>query len=182
MFIHIYLLLLHVSALVGHLQVEYTINCWKLLHLQWIHFIWSGPFFALVEKKTTWLRIACHHCQSVIVCSMLNIPICHQFSQINLTFWWVAHNQTVAFTCSSHNTVTRLQWCTFREHNLEMARSGFLKLSIYFWPIIQCQSQVFAASHSFLSDITALPSQETIQLINSVYYSLVQTSSFWIYW
>jgi hypothetical protein len=25
MFIHIYLLLLHVSALVGHLQVEYTI-------------------------------------------------------------------------------------------------------------------------------------------------------------
>jgi hypothetical protein len=36
MFIHIYLLLLHVSALVGHPQVEYTISCWKLMHLQWI--------------------------------------------------------------------------------------------------------------------------------------------------
>jgi hypothetical protein len=105
----------------GHLQVEYRINCWKLLHLQRMHFIWSGPFFALVEKNTTWLRIACHNCQSVmvyVVCwifqsviSLASLPP----SSINLIFWWVAHNHTASFTCSSRNTVTTLQWCTFRE-------------------------------------------------------------------
>jgi hypothetical protein len=37
MFIHIYLLPLHVSAFVGHLQAEYTINYWKLVYVQQIH-------------------------------------------------------------------------------------------------------------------------------------------------
>jgi hypothetical protein len=36
MFIYVYSLPIHVSALVGHLHVEYRINYWKLLHLQWI--------------------------------------------------------------------------------------------------------------------------------------------------
>lgn len=38
MFIHIYLLMLHASVLVGLLQVEYTIDCSKLLHLTTIYF------------------------------------------------------------------------------------------------------------------------------------------------
>jgi hypothetical protein len=37
MFIRIYLLWLHFSALVDHLQAEYTINCWKLLKLKLIY-------------------------------------------------------------------------------------------------------------------------------------------------
>jgi hypothetical protein len=36
MFMFTYPLLLHFSALIGNLQAEYTIDCWKLLHLQWI--------------------------------------------------------------------------------------------------------------------------------------------------